>query len=276
MIRYISLIILFLSVQSQAWSQQQLFDCEQSGRFAKYLFNTGQYQLSQHELERIQFFCNPDSSTQLLLLKTYRKLSQYTQENIFFADKNISQIGKMSPEFRLEYIKLQMMQQNYAQVQFAIQQGLDFEQKQEHILGASLLQMNWEEAHSISEQYGSNINYKLLGLKQIAKRSYEAKRKKPWLATAMSVVIPGAGKAYSGYWGDAAISFLFTASSSFFAYRAFQKYGNNNIYPWIIGGLAVSYYTANIYGGNRAAVHYNDNLNHGFIHETENILYSDY
>lgn len=277
MIRYISVILLsFLMFLKISWGQQNLFDCDNSKRFANYLYNTGQYELSQHELERIVFFCEMDSSSELMLLKSYRKLKKFNDANLFFVGKSMSDISTLAPDFRLEYIRLQMAQQNYSQVQNAIQQGLNFNEKSEHLLGATLLQKDWNAAYKLSQVDIPNPSFKLVGLTKVAQESYFAKRKKPWVATLLSVVLPGSGKAYSGYWGDGAISFLFTASSSFFAYRAFQKYGTNNVYPWIIGGLAVSYYSANIYGGNRAAVHFNDNLDHGFIHETEDLLFSDY
>jgi len=217
-----------------------------------------------------------DSTSQLLLLKSYRKLKKYNEGNLFYLGKSMNDLNVLNPEFKMEYIRLLMAQKNYQLVQKNIQEGLEFNQKKEHELGILLLRKNWGKAYEISQQPTINLNLKMTGLTQIAEKSYLQKRKKPWVATLLSVVIPGSGKMYSGYWGDGAISFLFTASSSFFAYRAFQKYGTNKVYPWIVGGLAVSYYSANIYGGNRAAVHYNENLDHGFIHETETILFSDY
>jgi len=259
-----------------SWAQQNLFDCDNSKKFASYLFNSGQYDLSQQELERIAFFCEMDSTSQLLLLKSYRKLKKYNEGNLFYLGKSMNDLNVLNPEFKMEYIRLLMAQKNYQLVQKNIQEGLEFNQKKEHELGILLLRKNWGKAYEISQQPTINLNLKMTGLTQIAEKSYLQKRKKPWVATLLSVVIPGSGKMYSGYWGDGAISFLFTASSSFFAYRAFQKYGTNKVYPWIVGGLAVSYYSANIYGGNRAAVHYNENLDHGFIHETETILFSDY
>lgn len=277
MTRYTSLLfIILLFILNNLWAQQNLFDCNNSRRFANYLFNTGQYDLSQQELERIGFFCEMDSSSQLLLIKSYRKLKKYNEGNLFFMGKSVTDLGKLNPDFRMEYIRLLMAQQNYRQVQLAIEQGLDFSQKKEHELGTYLLLKEWEKAYEISHPPMANLNLKMAGLTQIAEKSFAEKRKKPWVSTLLSLVVPGSGKMYSGYWGDGAISFLFTASSSFFAYRAFQKYGPNKVYPWIVGGLAVSYYSANIYGGHRAAVRYNENLDHGFLHETEEILYSDY
>jgi TM2 domain-containing membrane protein YozV len=257
-------------------AQENLFDCENSKSFANYLFRTGQFELARHELERIGFFCKIDSSSQLNLLQSYRKLKQYNKANSFFSSKSFQELTSLNPDFRQEYIRLQMSQQYYNKVQEAIQQGFSFKEEKEHLLATNLLLGKWEIAYGQSLDIKGLESFKLNALKNIAEKSVQAKRKKPWLATMMSVVVPGSGKMYCGYWGDGVISFLFSASSGFFAYRAFTKYGSENVYPWLVGGLAFSYYSANIYGGNRAAIRYNDNLNHSFIHETEKVLYSDY
>lgn len=261
---------------SSVQAQQNLFDCTQSKRFANYLYNTGQYELSQSELERVKFFCEIDEASQLLLLKSYRKQGKLNEGLNFFSGKSLTEIASLTPEFQTEFVRLNMSGSNYTLVKSALEQGLNFPGRAEHLLGATLLMKQWDEAFALSQQEVINPGLKIQGLQHIAARAHAQKWKKPWLATLMSVVLPGSGKIYSGYWGDGAISFLFTASSSFFAYRAFQKYGPNKVYPWIVGGLAVSYYSANIYGSHQAAVRYNNNLEHGFLHETEAILYSDY
>lgn len=258
------------------WAQTNIFDCENSRKFATYLYNTNQFELAQHELERISFFCDFDSTSQLVLLKSYRKLDRFQQANLFFDTKLFSELQHLNPDYRQEYIRLLMSQQRYNDVQKTIQQGFDFKEKDEHKLGSELLLKNWDIAYQTSQEMNAFQNFKINGLKNIAEKSYNSNRKKPWLSTLMSVVLPGSGKAYSSFWGDGIVSFLFTTSSGYFAYRAFNKYGTDKVYPYIVGGLALSYYAANIYGGNRAAVQYNDNLDHQFIHETEQILYSDY
>ncbi|MCF8357485.1 MAG: hypothetical protein K9H26_01915 [Prolixibacteraceae bacterium] len=278
MTRYTKLLIIpLLLFTGFAFAQQNNpYDCENSKRFAGYLFNTGQYELSMHELERIGFFCDYDSTSQLTLLKAYRKLKKYNKANTFYDGIGYENIKSLSPEFREEYIRLLMTQQRYTDVQKSISTDIPIIQKYEHLLGTNLLLKKWEEAYQLSLRDVPKTNYKTLGLKNVAEKSYSAKRKSPVLAALMSVVLPGSGKAYCGYWGDAAISFSFVASGAFFAIRGFQEYGTNNAYPWIIGGIAFSYYVANIYGGATSAIRYNDNIDHGFIHETEEILYSDY
>ncbi len=270
----ITAILLLLSVIS--FGQTNIFDCDNSKRFAEYLFNTGQYQLSQHELERLTFFCDMDSSSSLLLLKSYRKMKEFSKAKQFFPSNEISTLNTLSPEYRDEYVRLLMSQRQYADVRNKIDNGLNISQKTEHQIGSELLLKNWEKAYQLSLNEAPKMNFKIAGLRSVAQKSHAAKRKSPVLASIMSAIIPGTGKMYCGYWGDGVISLLFTASSTYFAVRGFQKYGTTNVYPWIIGGLAFSYYASNVYGGAASAIRYNDNLDHGFIHETEQILYSDY
>ncbi len=270
------ILSIFLLLALQSRSQSNLFNCEHSREFASHLFNTAQYNLALHELERVNYLCEPDSSSLLLLLKTYRKTGHNLSAFQFFDKYNFETLNQLNPDFRQEYIRLLMTEKQYSNVQQLITKGFDFKDKQAYQIGTMLLLEQWNDAFLLAQKTDSNQGIKLAGVKQIAIQSHLAKRKSPFLATLMSVVLPGSGKMYSGFWADGAMSLLFTASSAFFAYRAFDKYGTQKVYPWIAGGIAVSYYTANIYGGNRAAILYNNNLNHSFIHETEHYLYADY
>lgn len=278
MIRYFKYLLIsgFIFIIEPICAQTNIFDCENSLNFSVYLFNTQQYELAQHELERITFFCSYDSTIQLMLLKTFRMQQQFQKANIFFNSKSNVELIQLNSEFQKEYIRLLMAQQFYSKVKEQIIAGINQNEKIEYRLGAELLLQNWEEAYQISKQYNYNGSFKLTGLKSIAENSIQAKRKKAWLSTIMSIIVPGSGKMYCNYWGDGITSLLFTASSGIFAFRAFHKYGTHKLYPWFIGGLAVSYYAANIYGGNRAAIHYNDHLDQQFIHDTEEILTADY
>jgi hypothetical protein len=267
-------IFLLLALQSR--SQSNLFDCDHSREFASHLFNTAQYDLALHELERVNYLCRPDSNSLLLLLKTYRKTNHSNAAFEFFNKYNFEELNQLNPDFRQEYIRLLMTEKQYTNVQQLITKDFDFKEKEAYHIGTMLLLEQWNEAYLLAQKTDNKQGIKLAGMKQIATQSHLAKRKSPFLATLMSVVLPGSGKMYSGFWADGAMPLLFTASSAFFAYRAFDKYGTQKVYPWIAGGIAVSYYTANIYGGNRAAILYNNNLNHSFIHETEHYLYADY
>jgi hypothetical protein len=277
MTRLINLTFFFIlaSIIHSA-GQNNLFDCGNSKNFANYLYNAGQFELSQQEFERIGFFCNFDSTSQLMLLKTYRKLKNFEKEELFFDTLGLGKLNLLSADYRDEYIRLLMSEQKYTDVQKTIYGGFPVKQEFEYRIGTELLLKNWEKAYQLSCQDIPKVNFKIAGLKKVAEKSVQARRRSPFLATLLSMVVPGAGKMYCGYWGDGAMSFIITTSSAFFAVRGFNKYGTKRVYPWIVGGLAFSYYAANVYGGATSAIRYNENLDHAFIHETEEILYSDY
>lgn len=278
MTRHLKILVLLSTIfwVNNSRAQNNIFDCEHSREFANYLFNSAQFDLALHELERVNYLCETDSTSHLLLLKTYRKVSKFDGANPYFNNKSFEQLMSMPDSYKQEFIKLQMAQKQYHEVTRLIKQGFDFKGKHEYLIGSALLLKQWNNAYLIAQQCETPNSLIITGLQKIAEQSHQAKRKKPWLATVMSVIVPGSGKMYSGYWADGAMSLLFTASSGFFAYRGFNKYGPDKVYPWIAGGIAISYYAANIYGGNRAAVQYNKNLNNLFIHETEHLLFSDY
>ena len=68
MIRLINLTFILLVFNLSLLGQENLYDCDKSRTFADYLYNTGQYELSLHELERISYFCSFDSASQLMML----------------------------------------------------------------------------------------------------------------------------------------------------------------------------------------------------------------
>lgn len=279
MIQYIKHILLglfFLFQFCLVGAQTNIVsDCSRSKEFARYLYFTHQYELARHELERINYFCDPDSSIQLLLLQSLRKLELFPEANRFFNQAQHFS-AYLSQEYRNEYIRLQMVQGRYDEVLGHIHSGMVFDQQPEHHLGVLLLKQDWKQAYSQSLNYSGIESIKMNALRGIAVKGVSLGRKSPWLAALMSVILPGSGKIYCGYWGDGAIAFTFSASTAFLAVRAFNKYGSDSVYPWIVSGLAASYYLGNIYGGHKAAERYNHQINHQLTHEAQEALFSDY
>ena len=163
------------------------------------------------------FFVNSIRLSHLMLLKTYRKLKKFDKEELYYNSQGPGNLNLLSADYRDEYIRMLMTEQKYTDVLKTIDGGLPVRQEFEHRLGSELLLKNWEKAYQLSRQDVPKANFKITGLKKVAEQSYQARRKSPLLASLLSVVFPGAGKMYCGYWGDGAMSFLFTASTTFFA-----------------------------------------------------------
>lgn len=277
MIRFIS--ISFFILLSLISVGQNYYDFENSRKFGDYLFNTGQFELASQEYERALFLQKNDSSTALRLMQSYRKMGSMaralkTYRN--FDEK--SSYETMEPLFADEYMKILIEQGSYAEGMNLLGVNNRLKQKHRYQLGLLLLQNKRPDAGKYIEKYPKNtINDHLYHqLAELASNATRERYRKPWVGSFLSALIPGSGKVYAGYWKDGIIGLLFCASTGYVAYKAFDKYGTQSAYSWIMGGLAVGYYAGNIYGGQKAVKHFNHHLDLQLKNATEGILYTDF
>jgi hypothetical protein len=94
--------------------------------------------------------------------------------------------------------------------------------------------------YEISESYDM--------LRKISVEMKSHKRKSPVIAGFLSVIIPGAGKFYSGKKGEAVSSFLATAGLGFVTWENYRKNGLKNFSTIAFGTAFAFSYAANIYG----------------------------
>lgn len=91
--------------------------------------------------------------------------------------------------------------------------------------------------------------YSFSALTDLNYRMGDIPHKSPYVAAALSAIIPGAGKLYAKRKGDAIAVFLLHAGLAAMAYEGY--YRTNNIYNWrtiTFGSLFAAYYSVNIYG----------------------------
>lgn len=81
-------------------------------------------------------------------------------------------------------------------------------------------------------------------------------RKSPFLSGAFSLLLPGAGKVYSGRAFDGVFSFLINSSTLYSAYRAFKS--NRDLEFYLFTALGVVFYSGDIYGSVIAAKEQNE------------------
>ena len=138
-------------------------------------------------------------------------------------------------------------------------------------LSIELFGQNWKAARQITEQSKDIEDLTFLQLSAIANQTKDIKYKNPMLSSGMSMLVPGLGKVYSGYWKDGLFSLLFTSIAVWQSYRGFNKQGINSVYGWIYGGIALGFYSGNIYGSYKAANKYNETINHSIYHQLEEV-----
>lgn len=81
-------------------------------------------------------------------------------------------------------------------------------------------------------------------------------QKSPLLAGTLSALIPGAGKLYTGEYGDGITALVMTSLMAFLAVDNFNQ--SHELRGWIFSAAAAFFYGGNIYGSAKSAEMYND------------------
>jgi hypothetical protein len=146
--------------------------------------------------------------------------------------------------------------------------------KSDYQLGAWLMQDQWITRQPYPDLPGIVSTAGDTSLLKLYHESLLVRRKNPGTAVALSVVIPGMGKIYSGDWKDGLMTLLFVGVNSWQAYRGFNKDGIKSISGWIFGTMAFGFYTANLFGSWKSAGDYNQKQLDRISHEAEGYLFN--
>lgn len=239
-------------------SAQNLFNAENSIKFARYLYSTQQYNLAANEYERILNILPNDTNVFISLLDTYRRGNICDQ-----SFNNLKRIGTtryfVNDRVASEYLKLSLICNCcYQEAEFTnamkslnTSEQIFYKAGQYTFTGEkdSLVKFIHNNQNLLQNQYP--LVYSNL------KRIEIFKSKKPAVAVAMSAIIPGSGKAYSGFWGDALMSLAFVSTNAWLSYQGFRKKGIDSVNGWIFGSISMGFYLGNIWGSGRAAKTYN-------------------
>ena len=256
---YLLLLLLCTGLTIKA---QNLYDTKHSKQFAGYLFDNGEYKMAAKEYYRL-YVTTPynDSITEMLvtslfLSEQYKRITSILEQS----DKTNNIPCCVSSL----YTKSLILSTDYDCAKNYISTTDCFtEEKRDYFALANKLLHNQYS----SLQYSSDSKFSPV-LKQIESVRY----KKVWASVMMSAVIPGSGKVYSGYWKDGLFSFIMVGLSTWQAWSGFNKKGIKSAYGWINGGLALAFYSGNIYGSIKAANQYNYNINHEIYHHAKAVF----
>jgi hypothetical protein len=273
MIRWIKMIFLFLAVQG-ALQAQDVFNLENSRKFAQYLYDSGQYALAADEFERVVFMAPRDSTSILTLLKAYRM-----DENYGIGLKRSMELLPASEKLEGDFLRELFIVRAYAgqhemnREMLAENRVIDEKLKQQYMLSAMMLGKEWEEAEGYFNQNpNGNGPFKELGV-MLEERS-EMKNKSPFLAAGLSTVVPGLGKLYTGDWQDGLVALLFVGTNAWQSYRGFRNDGVSSVYGWLFGSISAGFWLGNIYGSFKAAKRHNDRIENVYYDEISGAVYS--
>lgn len=232
---------------------QNLFDFENSVKFANYLYKAQDYKLAAREFERITFMNPGIDSLEFKLVKSLQLSNNFSKainrvENIYPQFENIP------PQIAFEYTKTLILNNDFIKSQSFLQSKNKLSDENTELYNISMLLLtdNFKKADSMLNVTKYNNNEFLIKYKEITNEALNARFKKNWLGVGMSVLVPGTGKVYAGYWKDGLISALMFGVSAFQSYRGFEKSGINSGYGWMFGSISFGFYLGNIYGTNKA------------------------
>ncbi len=267
--------LLWLAVSSLV-AQQNIMDFNHSLKFARYLHSTRQYSFAAHEYERINFLWPNDSNVVLELVQTYRLNHQC--EKFETAGKLLSLDNRLytNPVYTKEYLRY-ALQCKINEPEFSeLSSLLPPEDEAFYTLSHFLIHRKYNDAFLFNRTHSDLLKSAHHELMDLTGRFEDQKYKKPGIALLLSSIVPGSGKAYTGRWGDALISFLFVTTNAYASYRAFNKKGVKSANGWIFGGIAISFYSANLFGSFKAARQHNETLQSTYQQNAENIIYHSF
>ena len=265
-------VILMAALLPVTLKSQNIFDESHSREYAQHLMQSFGYQQAAAEWERVLFLSPNDSIARLNLIKSLRLADQPAA-----AWKKLNQWYPSAPltrQFSIEAAQITLMQSDFTALDSVIKRspGLAEAEKSTLRLGGWLMEGKWINQSPKTRKPTFTVASMEPRLLDTYSKAMDVHRKSPAAAVALSLVIPGMGKIYSHDWKDGLMSLLFVATSAYQCYRGFSKNGTGSITGWVFGGLAVGFYTANLFGSWKSANLYNSNQTDRIRHEAESIL----
>lgn len=257
------LLLPFLFLINYQALAQDIFDKTHSEDFANYLFREGQYKLAAIEYERIYFLAPTDTSNFSNILLAWR-FSGETEAAFSFGESHFKADFTTNATLAKQQAFNKMLLRHNDIKPFLDQSALKTFDKNTYYLSALLIQENFKAAHDFVAT-NPQVDKSIV---QLSQEADNLKYKSPFVAAAMSTVLPGSGKFYAGYWKDGLMSLLFTSLTVFQAYRGFDRRGTKSALGWIYGAIGTGFYIGNIYGSYHTAKRKNNALKHSIVEKT--------
>jgi hypothetical protein len=243
-------------------------------QFADALMHQGDYFRAITEYKRVAFYSTSDSVKEYCLDRistAYRKSMKYESATEYAAELCArSKIG--SYNWYRSNLLLGLAYQGSDMPQLALQyfqtalEYPDTLQMARRYLGAVYFSLNnidksLEYFHGILDHETSDTRRKDIDAIIADIEQYSGLPKKsPFLASALSFCVPGAGQIYSHHYYDAVQAFLYTAAAAVGTYALYTyEHSHEGRVVWTYIGLAftATFHVSNILGANRTAQYYN-------------------
>ncbi len=258
---------------SSETKNSDLFNYENSKKYAEYLNLSGQYAAASNEYLRLLIMDEHNEEILTSLSFCYIQMGK-PQLACNTLDIMYPAFTLMPKKTKTDYAKLMLIDENYDGALKFTSAYVEDENDKEYIQLYSLLfSANWQKA----AEYNNNLNHQNFYREQsLIDKGLNLKLKSPFLAGFMSGIVPGSGKFYTKNWKDGLISTIMIAGLGWQSYRSFSTKGVSSAYGWVTAGLGFGFYLGNIYGSVKSAKKYNKQKNHLLIHEAKDLFLSDF
>lgn len=273
---FILFLFCLLLIQTRGKAQivgDNIFNFSNSLKYAEHLSLIKDYRYASLEYERLLNFKPKDDSLCWKLLKSYR-LADQSGLGILSFERHRTNFTNVPSFVSKEFVKLLILEEDFNKIDFYLAQNsmLPLAYKDGISLSSLMLQKNWNEAYdfSLSKQIQDPI------LLSYAQKGKVMKRKKPFVASLLSVLVPGLGKVYAGDWKNGISSFVFVGSAAYGASRGFGARGINSGLGWVFTGLGTFFYLGSVYGSHKEARTYNYYQSQNLKNEVAHYLHSNF
>ena len=140
----------------------------------------------------------------------------------------------------------------------------------EQLIGLSYLkQKQWSKAGEVFKALQKSdvmqVREKSVVYHKYAEKGEDLPTRSPFLAGTLSTIVPGAGRLYTGRFGDALTTLFTVGITGWQAYDGFRRDGISSAKGWTLGTLCGIFYVGNIYGSVISARVYNRHITDEFL-----------
>ncbi len=238
------LIYYFFNLELSFCQSRDIFNKENSIKYAQFLIENGDYRNAAGEYSRLLQLEIDNDSLRLQTINLYRKAKQNDSALFYFHGFETKNLA-----FEKEYINLLLATEELKQLtQFVKASSLNENEKQLAALHLLMYKGNWKKARKQLENVAIEPLSKIIDYNKIVEKGIKSPPKNMVLTVGMSAIIPGLGKVYAGSPWEGLSTFIITGFLAFSAYRGFIQKEEASIPGWLYGAGFIGFYAGNIYG----------------------------
>lgn len=268
------LSLIFFSFSLSAQKAPDPYSPEVTKNFAFDLYQTGFYDEAESEFRRYLFTTSDiDDNAVITLASIYNEKNNLTGIN--WITLNIRPKLNFAAKEKVDIVQGRLLfrngdRDNFAQFADSIQNDLEnFSLDFKNLIPLSnlILFRNFEEAKELAKNAAEQNQIFI----DVSNSLNEYKEKSPGLALTLSMLLPGAGKFYTGSYSQGITSLLSVASfASACAYSGIESEWKS-WKPYVYGGCGLVLWIVDIYGSYQSAKRYNAALYRDLCTTTEQV-----